>query len=144
VPTGRRSTRRQAVFILYQQDLLGLSAEAALGRVESEELGEYARALVLGVAENREEVDGLLAEHVTGWSLDRLGVLERAILRVAVYELLRQSEVPKAVVIDQAVGLAKRFCSEEAGALVNGILGSVAAACGMEPGAALPEVKDGS
>lgn len=123
---GRRSARRQAVFLLYQQDLLKLDAEAALQRVDDDEVSEYARELVLGVQAERERIDALLADHVTGWSVERLGVLERSILRAALYELLMEPDVPEAVVIDQAVTLAKRFCSTEAGALVNGILGSLA------------------
>ena len=68
----------------------------------------------------------MLGKHVEGWTLQRLGVLERAILRLAAYELIWEPEVPSAVVIDEAVGAAKRFCSDEAGALVNGVLGSLA------------------
>jgi transcription antitermination protein NusB len=65
---------------------------------------------------------------VSGWSVDRLGVLERSILRLAVFELLWRDDVPAAVAIDEAVALTKRFCSDEAGALVNGVLGSLIAA----------------
>jgi N utilization substance protein B len=130
VTAGRRSERRKAVFILYQQDLLNLTTEDALGRLENEDIGEYARGVVCGVGAQRRELDEILAAHVAGWKLERLGVLERAILRVATYELLRAQGVPRAVVIDQAVELAKRFCSEEAGALVNGVLGAVAASSG--------------
>jgi N utilization substance protein B len=130
VPAGRRKARRQAVFILYQQDLLELTPGAALQRT-GEAAGEaavdpYARSLVLGVAEEREAIDAVLRRHVAGWSLDRLGTLERSILRLATYELLWEPGVPAPVVMDEAVGLAKRFCSDEAGALVNGILGSLA------------------
>ncbi len=113
------------MFILYQQDLLSLEAEAALDRVDRVEIDPYSRRLVEGVARRREAIDALLREHVTGWDVDRLGVLERAILRVAAYELRWEKEVPEAVVINEAVALAKRFCSAEAGALVNGVLGSL-------------------
>ena len=85
---------------------------------------------MLGAAGQREAIDSLLEQHVAGWSLERLGVLERSILRLATYELLWEAEVPDAVVIDEAVELAKRFCSDEAGSLVNGILGSLAASEG--------------
>ncbi len=115
------------MFILYQQDLLGLEVGAALARIGGPEIDEYSRRLVEGVAQRRETIDLLLREHVTGWDLDRLGILERAILRVAAYELRWEKEVPEAVVIDEAVTLAKRFCSAEAGALVNGVLGSLSA-----------------
>jgi len=123
--SGRRSARRQAVFILYQQDLLKLTAVVALSRMDDGEVDGYARSLVLGVATKVEQIDGLLTRHVAGWSLDRLGILERAILRVAAYELLWEREVPQAVVIDEAVTLARRFCSGEASALINGVLGSL-------------------
>lgn len=126
MPAGRRSARRQAVVILYQQDLLGLSAPGAMTRMQDVEISDYARRLVLGVAAERETIESVVGAHLAGWSWERLGVLERSILKVAAYELLRETEVPVAVIIDQAVELAKRFCSAEAGALVNGILGAMA------------------
>lgn len=103
-----------------------------MGRVQADSLDEYATRLVRGVSSRRSEIDALLGEYLSGWNLARLGVLERAILRVAAYELLNESEVPVAVVVDEAVNLAKRFCSAEAGALVNGILGSAARAARHE------------
>ena len=124
---GRRSSRRQAAFILYQLDLLKLDVTAALRRDHNREVGEYARRLVVGVETERGRIDSLLGQHVTGWRLERLGVLERAILRVATYELLVEAEVPVAVVIDEAVNLAKRFCSDEAAGLVNAVLAGIAA-----------------
>jgi N utilization substance protein B len=128
MPSGRRSARRQAVFVLYQQDLLKLTPEAALQRLHAAEVDEYALVLVMGVARERSDIDSILQEHVSGWSVDRLGVLERSILRLAAFELLWRPDVPAAVAIDEAVALAKRFCSDEAGALVNGVLGSLIAA----------------
>jgi N utilization substance protein B len=127
---GRRSARRQAVFVLYQQDLLDITPQAALTRDSEGKIPAYSRALVLGVAAHRSDIDALLSPHLAGWSLDRLGALERSILRLGVYELSGEEAVPSAVVIDEAVTLAKRFCSDEAGALINGVLGSVA--CQME------------
>lgn len=121
------------MFILYQQDLLGLSPEEALGRIDDEDVDPYARALVMGTAKQQHNVDAVLERHVAGWSLERLGTLERSILRLAAYELLWEGLVPKAVVIDEAIELAKRFCSDEAGALVNGILGSIALAEAAHP-----------
>lgn len=124
--TGRRAARRQAVIVLYQQDLLSLDAEGALARADDPKPDGYAAGLVRGVAEHRLEIDDVLGKHVEGWTLQRLGVLERAILRLAAYELIWEPGVPSAVVIDEAVESAKRFCSDEAGALVNGVLGSLA------------------
>jgi transcription antitermination protein NusB len=132
MPAGRRSARRQAVIVLYQQDLLSLDAEGALARTDDPKPYVYAAGLVRGVGQHRPEIDDLLGTHVEGWSLQRLGVLERAILRLAAYELIWEPEIPSAVVIDEAVESAKRFCSDEAGALVNGVLGSLASAVRVE------------
>jgi transcription antitermination protein NusB len=125
--SGRRSARRQAVFILYQQDLLELSATDALKRGRASGLEPYTQGVVLGVAEHGAEIDDLVERHLEGWELSRLGSLERSILRVAAFELLYGTDVPEPVAIDQAVESAKRFCSDEAGALINGVLGSLAA-----------------
>lgn len=121
---GRRSARRQAVFALYRQDLLNLSPETAL-LDSGGEVDAYSRELVLGTNARLQEVDQLLDQSLLEWPLERLGVLERSILRIAAYELLAEPSVPAAVVIAEAVNLAKRYCSVEAGALVNGVLGSL-------------------
>jgi N utilization substance protein B len=125
VAAGRRSARRQAVFALYRQDLLDVTPEVALGSYSEVEPGSYARELVQGSLQERERIDDLLRRHLADWSLERLGVLERSILRIATYELLEEAEVPEAVIIDEAVTLAKRYCSGEAGSLINGVLGSL-------------------
>jgi N utilization substance protein B len=126
-PAGRRSARRQAVFILYQQDLLQLEPAAAIARENRGEVDVYTRSLVLGVGQHREEIDRRLVPHLANWSLERLGALERSILRLATFELLWEDDVPAAVAVDEAVTLARRFCSDEAGALVNGVLGALVA-----------------
>jgi transcription antitermination protein NusB len=136
MPTGRRSARREAVFILYQQDLLGLTADLAMKRTRrgsAAPVDDYARTLVYGVELHRQELDEQLSLHITGWNLERLGILERAILRVAAYELVWENETPGAVVINEAVTLAKRFCSVEAGSLVNGVLAALAGSQGRTP-----------
>jgi transcription antitermination protein NusB len=127
VSAGRRSARREAVFVLYRQDLLGRDWKTVLEGDDGTDVDPYSRTLVLGVAGELAAIDDILHSHVSGWTLDRLGTLERAILRLATYELLWESDVPEAVAIDEAVELAKRFCSDEAAALVNGVLGSLAA-----------------
>jgi N utilization substance protein B len=132
MPRGRRSARRHAVFVLYQQDLLGLSAEDALERAGDPRSDEYTTELVHGVGEHSGQIDEILDKHIEGWSLNRLGALERAILRLAAYELLWEPDVPSAVVLDEAVEAAKRFCSDEAGSLVNGVLGAVAGSVRVE------------
>lgn len=124
---GRRSARRQAAFLLYQQDLLERDWRDTSGRAVNLETDAYSRSLVSGVTKELVTIDGILSQHLSGWSLERLGTLERAILRLATYELLYEPDVPEAVAINEAVELAKRFCSDEAAGLVNGVLGSLAA-----------------
>jgi transcription antitermination protein NusB len=126
VSAGRRSARRQAAFVLYRQDLLGRPWDSLDLQSEGVEVDSYTRSLVQGVAREHTAIDAVLHPRVAGWTLERLGTLERAILRLATYELLWEPGVPEAVAIDEAVELAKRFCSDEAAALVNGVLGSVA------------------
>jgi len=141
---GRRSARRQAVFALYRQDLLRLSPEEALAGLIEGEGGTYAASLLQGTNERLKVIDMSLQQHLSGWSLERLGVLERSILRIAAYELLFESTVPPAVVIDEAVVLAKRYCSTEASALVNGVLGSMAGAMSTPDGDLVPTEETGS
>lgn len=126
---GRRAARRAAAFTLYQQDLMGLTADTAMRRGEQvgPALAPYSRRLILGVDEHGAQIDDLLSRNLKGWTLDRLAPLERSILRLAVFEMLAVEDVPPAVAIDEAVELAKRFASQEAGVLVNGVLAAVAA-----------------
>jgi N utilization substance protein B len=88
-------------------------------------LTEFARDLVAGVQEHRAELDRLISEHAVDWSVERIAPLERSILRVALYEILRRADVPEEVAIDEAVETAKLYCGAEAPAFVNGILGGV-------------------
>jgi transcription antitermination protein NusB len=123
----RSEQRRAAVWGLYQSDLLGRPVEEVLSR----DTHEFTRALALLVQHRQPELDDLIAAHASGWSLDRIAPLERAILRVALAELLYPDEVPgergipAEGAIDEAVQTAKEFCGADAPAFVNGILGAV-------------------
>jgi len=99
-----------------------LSAETLPGQADP-----YGRRLVQGVLDHREEIDALLSAHLEGWTLARLAPLERNILRLATYELEWVPDVPPAVAMSEAVMLTKRYCSDEAARLVNGVLGALAA-----------------
>jgi N utilization substance protein B len=119
--TSRREARRTAVFLLYQYDVTG----QPLASLFEGEVDPYARDLAENALEAASDLDARLSAASTGWPADRLGALERNVMRVALVELDR-GEPPKEVVLDEAVRLAKRYSSEEAGRLVNGILGRIA------------------
>lgn len=120
-PVGRRAGRRQALFLLYQWDLTGQE----LASLFEGEPDEFARDLASAVAGRAPELDRRVTESSPDWPADRLGTLERNILRIGVYEL-EQGMVPREVAINEAVVLAKRYASEDAARLVNGILGRIA------------------
>ena len=117
---GRRQARRAALFLLYQWDL----TSQPLGTLYEGDVDAYAREVAEGVAERAEELDVRITEASTEWPASRLGAIERNVLRIALYEL-DVGTVPAEVALDEAVRLAKRYASEEAGRLVNGILGRV-------------------
>lgn len=81
--------------------------------------------LVLGVDEHRERLDGAIAEHAKGWTLARMPLLDLTIMRIAGFELLGRPDVPVAVVLDEAVELAKRFSTDDSGRFVNGVLSAL-------------------
>jgi transcription antitermination protein NusB len=119
--TSRREARRAAVFMLFQWDVTG----APLGSTYEGEIDEFARETAEAVAERASELDRRIDEVTEDWPADRLGALERNVLRVGIYEL-EEGRVPTEVAIDEAVRMAKRYSSDEAGKLVNGILGRIA------------------
>jgi N utilization substance protein B len=117
---SRRQARRQALMLLYQWDLGG----AEIGTQYAGEIDEWARALAEETAARSAELDERITAASDDWTADRLGAVERSALRVAIHELDR-GEVPAEVVINEAVTFAKRYSSEDAGRLVNGILGRI-------------------
>ena len=117
---SRREARRAAVFILFQSDVTG----QPLGSLYEGEVDPYTDRLARAVSENAEALDARITDAADDWTADRLGAVERNVLRVALEEL-DAGEVPVEVVLDEAVTLAKRYASEDAGRLVNGILGKL-------------------
>ena len=87
---------------------------------------EYADEIVLGVAEALDEVDGAIRKASTNWRIERMARVDRNVLRLGAWELLRRRDVPRAVILDEAVELAKRFGSEDSGSFVNGVLDKIA------------------
>jgi N utilization substance protein B len=118
--TGRRQSRRAALFLLYQWDVTG----QPLGSLYEGEPDEFASSLAEAVAERAEHLDERITAASESWRADRLGTLERNVLRIGVYEL-EAGTVPAEVAISEAVVLAKRYASDDAARLVNGILGRI-------------------
>jgi N utilization substance protein B len=118
-PISRRAARRSALTLLYQWDV----TERALGELYEGEIDEYAQTVTQAIVRDAAELDRRITEAAaeSGWTADRLGAVERNILRIAVHEL-DAGEIPPRVVIDEAVTLAKQYSTREAGRLVNGIL----------------------
>ena len=117
----RTEQRRAAVFALYQRDVTG----RPLAELVDPRATPFTRELVDGAGAEAEQLDALIERHARDWSVDRIAPLERNILRVALYELLRRDDIPAEVAIDEAVESAKELCSAEAPGFVNGILGAV-------------------
>lgn len=145
--SGKRHTAREmAVQMLYQYDLGGgtlpqvfhhfdvaayLVPEGEEGRTEAaaekarrrvHEAFDHARELVEGAAAHRDAIDELIRSQADNWRLERMPAVDRNILRLAVYELLHQPDVPKLVVLDEAIELAKKYGSEQSSRFVNGLL----------------------
>jgi N utilization substance protein B len=126
---ARSKARKRAVDILYEADLRGRDRiELLRERVAdtaTPPVNDHCVRLVEGVAENSARIDELIERHAHGWSLERLPDVDRAILRMAVFELLWVDDVPDAVVLDEAVALAKTLSTDDSPAYVNGVLGAV-------------------
>jgi transcription antitermination protein NusB len=135
----RRAAREMALQMLFQLDLgksevrdvlrsyepADVEGEDEGARVEAGELASartYAESIVAGVVEHREPIDDLIRSQATNWRLERMPVVDRTVLRIAIYELLRETDVPQVVIVDEAIELAKRYGSEQSGAFVNGVL----------------------
>jgi N utilization substance protein B len=140
---ARHRAREQAVQWLYQWELSGLDLDDVLSREHQVDLqapdrerDAWAMALVRGTARELSRIDPLIAEHATNWRIERIAVIDRVILRLGVYELLAMPETPPAVVIDEAVELARTFSADQAVGFVNGVLDAVHRALAAPPDAA--------
>ncbi|HEX4821041.1 MAG TPA: transcription antitermination factor NusB [Acidimicrobiales bacterium] len=122
---GRREARERALELLYEAEIKDASSSDL---IESLPIApdEYSVQLVEGVDAHRSEIDGLLRDHVKGWSLERMPAVDRALLRLATYELLHERDVPVGVVISEAVELASEFSTDDSGRFVNGVLSAIA------------------
>jgi transcription antitermination protein NusB len=135
---GRRKAREAALQMLYQMDASGLGPQD-VARLYWAHLGEpasdvtaFADELVIGCGTEREAVDALIREVSHHWRLERMSRVDRNILRLGVYELMRRPEIPRKVTLNEAVELAKRFGSEASAGFVNGVLDRIASDLGKD------------
>lgn len=125
VAATRREAREHALTLAYERDVRALSATELLAELPVSP-DSYATSLVVGMAEYGDEIDGLLERFSEHWSLDRMPVIDRTLLRLATYELVYEPEIPTAVAISEAVELAKQYSTKDSGRFVNGLLSRVA------------------
>jgi N utilization substance protein B len=128
----RRRARAIALQVLYELDSAGHDAEAALAHLVadsglSEDNAVFARNLVNGVVQNWEQIDQHIRKFAPAWPLEQIPIVDRNILRLAIFEVLLDNNVPVKVAINEAVELAKKFGSDSSSRFVNGVLGSVSA-----------------
>ncbi|WP_342505133.1 transcription antitermination factor NusB [Sporosarcina sp. FSL K6-2383] len=118
----RREAREKAVQTLFQLDNTELTIEEAITYIVDEPGNQFYEQLVRGTMQHQATIDQTLVEKLEHWSLDRLPKIERTVLRLAVYELLFNEEVPHRVVLNEAIELCKTFGDEKSGRFVNGVL----------------------
>jgi len=127
--TARSKARKRALDILFEGDLRGADPVGILAErvaAASPPVGAYAAELGEGVVSPGARIDALLTSYAEAWTLDRMPAVDRAVLRLGVYELLWRDDVPDAVAIDEAVELAKSLSTDESPRFVNGVLGRIA------------------
>lgn len=121
----RREARERALELLYEADAKGITPDAVMVDLPVTP-DAYAGDVVRGVGAHLEEVDALLRRFAKGWTLERMPVIDRTLLRMATYELGHRPDVPTASIINEAVELAKRYSTDDSGRFVNGMLGRIA------------------
>lgn len=118
----RREAREKAVQTLFQLDGTTLPVEEAISYITEGPIDSFYEMLVKGTREKQEAIDKVLIEKLENWSLDRLPKIERTVLRLAVFELLYNEDVPHKVAVNEAIELCKTFGDEKSGRFVNGVL----------------------
>ncbi len=122
---GRREHREAALAWLYESDMNGDPVETVVERNRIDE-DDYDVEIALGVAEDIERIDGLVDEVANEWSVERMPGIDRAILRIATWELLHRPDVPTTAVVSEAVALANQYSTERSAPFINGVLARLA------------------
>jgi transcription antitermination protein NusB len=126
-PVGRREARERAFSLLYEADTKAASPGEVLAELPVPP-DRFTCELVDGVGSELDRIDALIEEHSIGWAVDRMPSVDRALLRMATFELLERNDIPTAVAISEAVDLAGEYSTDESGRFVNGVLSSIAQA----------------
>jgi N utilization substance protein B len=139
----RRKARECAIQCLYQWDMTGSDVGTLLegyweAHPSSSEVAEFTEHLVRGTLAHVAEIDPLIGAQAEHWRVDRIGKVERSILRLGAYELLYEPDTPQAVVIDEAIEISKRYCGPDAGHFVNGVLDGIREKIGSSESDAAP------
>ena len=124
--SARSKARKRALDTIFEADLKGISIPSTSTNDETDvEVTNYSLDLVKGIKDNQTQIDELITNSLQNWTFDRIPRVDRNILRIAVYELLFQKDVPTNVVISEAVSLAESLSTAESSAFVNGTLGTI-------------------
>ena len=130
--SARSKARKHSLDLLYESDIRGSAPLELLNLRDIEDDGpdarpirEYTKALIIGVSEHRRKIDELITTYAKGWDMDRLPAVDRNILRLAIYEILWESQLDDAIAIDEALTLAKELSTDESAGYIHGVLGRI-------------------
>ena len=124
----RSEAREKALQAVFQIDLSDIEAQEAIENVlesASKKEDQFLTHLVLGTVKNMPEIDSMISGHLENWTLSRLGTVDRTILRIAVYEMMYEEEIPLSVSMDEAIELAKKFGDDKSSKFINAVLSKV-------------------
>lgn len=131
--SARTKARKRAIDLLYGADVREISLNDALAtetaraqtQPDREASWQYAREIVVGITEHGDEIDELIETYSQGWTIDRMPTLDRAIVRMGIWEIMFNDEVPDSVAVSEAVKLASEFSTDDSAGFVNGLLGRI-------------------
>ena len=130
--SARSKARKQSLDLLYESDIRGTSSTDLLSLQDviddgpdARPIREYTKVLVNGVNEHIRKIDELISTYAQGWDMDRLPAVDRNVLRIGIYEILWQEDVPHAVAIDEALAMAKELSTDESSVYIHGVLGRI-------------------
>ncbi len=125
--SARRKARKRALDLLFESEMRGVVATELLATRPSDELsqGEYVQTLVSGISEHRAKIDELINTYAEGWDMDRMPVIDRNLLRIALFEILWNPEVDDKVAVSESVEIAQELSTKDSASYINGILGRV-------------------